>query len=75
MCVVVFIDNLRTRYHECANLVRYGSQQRGRNVPHLKFPCRNLYVGIPRGPRAPSPGTSLDGARGHSYCCDLVRCN
>ena len=71
--IVVFIDNLRTGNEEYANSTLYVSHQRGRRqVPYLMFQyqcCLLVFREICT--HAVSPGTSWDGARGHSFCCDL----
>ena len=67
LCIVVFINKLRTRNNDYANSVRYVSQQRGQ----ARFPCSCLSGFREIVTHAFIQGTSLDGALGHSYCCDF----
>ena len=53
---------VRTRNDELANSVPYVSQQRGRTWLGFREILTHAF----------SPGTSGDGARGHSNCCDFV---
>ena len=68
LCIVVFIDKLRARTCKYAISVRCVSQQRIKTEP--VSPTYDFHINR-IGAHAFSPGTSLDEALGHSYCCDL----
>ena len=76
-CIVVFIDNYtdqNSRVSEFSSLRKL--TKRTNPVFSLKISITIVvYLGFQDicylGTRAFSPGTSLDGAPGHSYCCDF----
>ena len=69
-CIVVFIDNVRTRNDEFISLRR---SKKKNLVSSLEISISVVVYRMKReiGTNAFSPGTSCDGAWGNSHCCDF----